>query len=46
MVQEEEEMVMFSVDASSLFPVAAVGGWRYDGIVVLSSGEEDDDGGR
>jgi len=42
MVQEEEEIVMFS--ASSSFPVAVEGDWRYDGIVVLS--DEDDDGGR
>lgn len=43
MVQEEEEMVMFSASSLS-FPVAVAGAWRYDGIVVLS--DEDDDGGR
>lgn len=42
MVQEEEEMVMFSAPPS--FPVAVEGAWRYDGIVVLS--DEEDDGGR
>lgn len=36
-------MVMFSTASSSFFPVA-VGGWRYGGIVVFFSGEEEDGG--
>ena len=39
MVQEEEEIVMFSA-------LAVVEAWRYDGIVLSDEDEDDDDGGR